>query len=79
MILELEPMTQPDYAHQPVLLAEVLEGLVTDRSGRYLDATREVLHEFIRGLAIPDAEKVRLLALTPSTYLGLAATLARRI
>lgn len=39
--LELEPiMTEnPRYAHQPVLLKEVVSLLVTDRGGRYLDAT----------------------------------------
>jgi adenylosuccinate lyase len=38
--------------------------------------TREGLHAFIAGLAIPDAERERLLALTPGNYVGLAATLA---
>ena len=37
------------------------------------------LHAFIRQLAIPDAEKQRLLELTPSTYIGLAARLARTV
>ncbi len=41
--------------------------------------TREALQTFIRGLSIPEAEKQRLLALTPSTYIGKAAELARRI
>jgi adenylosuccinate lyase len=41
--------------------------------------TRETLQAFIRGLSIPESEKVRLLALTPATYIGLAATLAQRI
>jgi adenylosuccinate lyase len=41
--------------------------------------TRENLHAFIRGLAIPDADKQRLLALTPATYIGKAAELAKRI
>jgi len=41
--------------------------------------TREALHAFIRGLSIPEAEKTRLLALTPATYIGLAAELAKRI
>jgi adenylosuccinate lyase len=39
----------------------------------------EDLHALIRGLDIPQAEKDRLLALTPSTYLGMAAELARRV
>jgi adenylosuccinate lyase len=40
--------------------------------------TRETMHAFIETLEIPAAEKERLLALTPATYTGLAATLARR-
>ena len=40
--------------------------------------TRDGLHAFIRALAIPYAEKQRLLALTPATYIGKAAELARR-
>ncbi|MGB7543598.1 MAG: adenylosuccinate lyase, partial [Burkholderiales bacterium] len=40
---------------------------------------RESLHAFIRGLAIPEAEKQRLLKLTPATYTGKAAELARRV
>jgi adenylosuccinate lyase len=41
--------------------------------------SKEILHEFIAGLEIPDDEKARLLQLTPSTYLGLAEQLARDI
>ena len=41
--------------------------------------TREALTEFIRGLAIPEQERARLLALTPARYIGKAAELARRI
>ena len=40
---------------------------------------RESLHEFIRGLAIPPAERERLLALTPGTYTGMAEHLAKRV
>ena len=39
--------------------------------------TREALHGLIHSLAIPEAEKQRLLALTPANYLGLASSLAR--
>jgi adenylosuccinate lyase len=39
--------------------------------------TRELLHGFIDTLEIPASEKKRLLALTPSSYLGLASELAR--
>ncbi len=41
--------------------------------------TRETLAAFIDGLALPEAEKVRLRALTPGSYTGKAAELARRI
>ena len=40
---------------------------------------RASLAVFIRGLPIPDAEKKRLLKMTPATYIGKAATLARKI
>jgi len=38
----------------------------------------EDLHALIRSLEIPDAEKQRLLEMTPATYIGKAAELARR-
>ncbi|TVT47740.1 MAG: adenylosuccinate lyase [Denitromonas halophila] len=41
--------------------------------------TREGLHAFIQTLAIPDAEKTRLLEMTPASYIGIAAQLARAI
>ncbi|HXE65946.1 MAG TPA: adenylosuccinate lyase [Rhodanobacteraceae bacterium] len=41
--------------------------------------TRETLQVFIASLALPDADKQRLLALTPATYTGLATDLARDI
>ena len=41
--------------------------------GRRVDA--DALREFVAGLGLPDAERDRLLALTPSTYTGLAAEL----
>jgi adenylosuccinate lyase len=40
--------------------------------------TRELMRGFIRGLALPEADRQRLLELTPATYTGLAETLARR-
>jgi adenylosuccinate lyase len=40
--------------------------------------TRELMQGFIRGLPLPDADKQRLLALTPASYTGKAAELARR-
>ncbi|NTV10926.1 MAG: adenylosuccinate lyase [Zoogloea sp.] len=41
--------------------------------------TREALQAFIATLAIPEAEKTRLLAMTPASYIGKAAELAKRI
>jgi adenylosuccinate lyase len=41
--------------------------------------TQELIQGFIRELAIPDAEKERLLALTPAGYTGMAEALARRV
>jgi len=40
--------------------------------------TRELMQGFIQGLAIPDEDKQRLLAMTPGSYTGLAAELAAR-
>lgn len=41
--------------------------------------TREALAEFIAGLDLPQEPKARLLAMTPRSYIGLAAQLARDI
>jgi adenylosuccinate lyase len=41
--------------------------------------TRDAIHTFIGTLEIPQAERERLLLLTPSSYTGAAAALARRI
>ncbi|HLO94197.1 MAG TPA: adenylosuccinate lyase, partial [Burkholderiaceae bacterium] len=41
--------------------------------------TRESIQDFIRGLELPEAEKARLLELTPGGYTGTAESLARRI
>ena len=41
--------------------------------------TRELMQGFIVGLALPEEEKQRLLAMTPGSYTGKAAELARRI
>jgi adenylosuccinate lyase len=54
---------------------EQLKALTRGKAG----ITRETLHAFIHGLAIPEAEKARLLELTPWSYIGLAADLARSI
>ena len=39
----------------------------------------EDLHALIHSLEIPEAEKTRLLAMTPASYVGMAAALARRV
>ncbi len=54
---------------------EQLKALTRGRGG----ISRETLHDFINELSIPRAEKSRLLSLTPATYVGRAAALARRI
>jgi adenylosuccinate lyase len=41
--------------------------------------TQETMEAFIRDLDLPDADKIRLLSLTPSAYIGLAAELVRHI
>ncbi len=54
---------------------EQLKALTRGKEG----ITRDSLHEFIRALAIPQSEKERLLTLTPASYTGLAAHLAKRV
>jgi len=54
---------------------EQLKALTRGKTGM----TRESLRAFIAGLALPADAKSRLLALTPATYVGLAARLARRV
>jgi adenylosuccinate lyase len=39
----------------------------------------EALHALIRSLDIPESEKQRLLAMSPGSYVGMAAELARRV
>jgi adenylosuccinate lyase len=57
---------------------------IPDAYDRLKDFTRgrpvdqAAMREFIRSLALPQADKERLLELTPRTYLGLAPALARR-
>jgi adenylosuccinate lyase len=54
---------------------EQLKALTRGRAG----ITRESLHAFIDGLALPADAKERLKALSPATYVGLAAPLAKRV
>src|SRR6185295_17582416 len=56
-------------------IAEPYEQLKALTRGKAI--TKDVLHDFIAGLAIPASERDRLLALTPRAYIGLAATLAQ--
>ena len=39
----------------------------------------EDLHQLIRSLDIPEADKQRLLAMTPASYIGKATELAQRV
>ena len=39
--------------------------------------TAEIMREFVKGLDLPKADKARLMKLTPATYIGLAAKLAK--
>jgi len=41
--------------------------------------TAQALHQLIRELEIPEADKARLLAMTPASYIGKAAELAKRV
>ena len=54
---------------------EQLKALTRGKTG----LTRVSLHAFIDGLALPADAKARLKALTPSTYVGKAAELAKRV
>ncbi|GMV56688.1 MAG: adenylosuccinate lyase [Betaproteobacteria bacterium] len=58
-------------------IADAYEQLKAITRGRGID--RAALHTFIAGLAIPEADKARLMALTPATYLGAAPRLANEI
>jgi adenylosuccinate lyase len=52
---------------------EKLKALTRGKGG----ITRDDLHAFVRTLPLPEDARARLLALTPSSYLGLAPQLAR--
>ncbi len=58
-------------------LPQPYEQLKTFTRGQAM--TRELMHGFIKNLDLPEAEKQRLLALTPAGYTGKAAELARRV
>ena len=55
---------------------EQLKDLTRGKAG----ISRDTLHDFIRGLGgLPEADRQRLLELTPASYIGKAVELARRI
>jgi adenylosuccinate lyase len=56
---------------------DAYEQLKTLTRGRRIDA--QAIAAFVDGLPIPAAEKERLKAMTPASYIGLAARLAREI
>jgi len=58
-------------------VAEAYEKLTALTRGKRLD--RQALAAFVKQLPIPAESRKRLLALTPATYTGLAAALAKRI
>src|SRR5712691_11481064 len=58
-------------------LPDPYEQLKALTRGKRVDG--EAMRAFIRGLALPEAEKARLLKLTPAAYIGKAAELARKI
>ena len=58
-------------------LPDAYEQLKALTRGRAI--TREAIRSFIDSLDIPADDKARLLALTPATYIGLAARLARDV
>src|SRR6266581_1563734 len=58
-------------------LPDPYEQLKALTRGKRVDG--EALRAFIRGLALPDADKARLLELTPARYTGKASELARKL
>ena len=68
-----EPVQTVMRAHRIEGSYELLKDLTRGKGG----ITKEELHRFVAALPLPEDAKARLLALTPSTYIGLAASLAR--
>ena len=90
----LPRLDTPERALQHPVAAELIAAGALDPAGnadpmirewltvllrRDLVMTQELIQGFIRELAIPEAEKERLLALTPAGYTGMAEALARRV
>ncbi|HEX5419526.1 MAG TPA: adenylosuccinate lyase [Gammaproteobacteria bacterium] len=58
-------------------IADAYEQLKSLTRGRRI--TKDVLHEFIGSIDLPEAERARLLALRPADYVGLAAAFAAEV
>lgn len=58
-------------------LQQPYEQLKAFTRGKKID--KDMLHQFINSLALPEKVKKQLLALTPGSYIGYAAELAKRI
>jgi adenylosuccinate lyase len=58
-------------------LPDPYEQLKALTRGKRVDG--EAMRAFIKSLALPEGEKARLLKLTPATYTGKAAELARKL
>jgi adenylosuccinate lyase len=72
----------------PEVLAEAIQTILRreGQAGAYetlkeltrgKEVTIEDIRSFVKGLIIPEATKLELLAMTPATYLGLAEKLAK--
>jgi len=68
-----EPVQTVMRAHRIEGSYEKLKELTRGKGG----ITRDELHRFVQALPLPEDARARLLALTPATYIGLAASLAR--
>ena len=68
-----EPVQTVMRAHRIAGSYEKLKELTRGKGG----ITKDELHRFVRTLPLPEDARSRLLALTPATYIGLAASLAR--
>ena len=66
-------LTSPDNYFEDFTVGRLI------RHARGKTVTAEALHGLINSLEIPQAEKDRLLAMTPGSYVGKAAELARRV
>ena len=60
------------------LIARAIHDFSDRRTLPFVVVQAADLHNLIRGLEIPESEKERLLAMTPGSYVGKAAELARR-